>query len=102
MVTRHSLSGYVPSPILVWEPRLDGSDPLVGGPWPADRGDDIEVEVVVDGVVVDGAVHRFPYRVSVMGPVPDGSVPGLLIDAALRTTGRAAALLTSVVPPAFG
>ena len=62
VVTRHSLTGYVPSPILVWEPRLDDADPLVGGPWPAGRGDDIEVEVVVDGVVVDGSDPKLPVR----------------------------------------
>ncbi len=102
VVTRHSLTGYVPSPIIVWEPRSDRPGPLTGGPWPSDRSEDIEVEVVVDGVVVDGATRRFTYPVTVMPPAADGSVPDLLVDVALRTTGRAAALLTSVVPVAIG
>lgn len=101
VVTRHSLEGYVPSPIIVWEPSGAEPGPLTGGPWPTDREADIAVDVRIEGVVVDGRTLDVDYRVSLMGPDGSGSGGPGVVDAAVATVGRAADLLllgTVVVP----
>ncbi len=55
VVTRHSLQGYVPAPIIVWEPEIDLSG-----------NDEVQFDITVDGVRADGETHRFDYRVSVV------------------------------------
>ncbi len=109
VVARLSLQGYVPSPIIVWEPATDlgsvdtGSD--VGDVEPeAEAEEDTEtgvlqtkpaydttVDVVVDGVVVDGTEVRFSYSVTILGTegaAPDPDRTGFEFVAALA--GRAA------------
>lgn len=101
VVTRHSLPGYVPSPIIVWEPNpaVAGTPAaLVGGSWPDGRGRDLTVDVVVDGVLVDGVATRFEYQVSLMAPTPSASGAGTVVDLAIRATGRATGLLTAAIP----
>ncbi len=110
VVTRHSLPGYVPAPIVVWEPDPSSDDgaevealatALTGGPWPSGRQADLDVDVRIDGVVVDGVERSFTYRVSVMEPA--GTSPGgVLIDAALQGAARAATLLATAVPALAG
>lgn len=58
VVTRLSLQGYVPAPIIVWEPAVD---------FEAKADRDITYEISVDGVVVDGVEKDFSYSVTVMG-----------------------------------
>ncbi len=66
VVARLSQPGYVPAPILVWEPvAILGSDDTAD-----DTANDITFDVVVDGVVVDGAEVAFSYSVTVMGESP--------------------------------
>ncbi len=98
VVTRHSLPGYVPSPIVVWEPDPAAWAVLAGEGWPDGRRDDLTIRVRVEGVVVDGATRHFDYDVTLMAPPGFGSGNGLVIDAALRTTDRAAGLLASLAP----
>ncbi len=105
VVTRHSLPGYVPSPIIVWEP--DPADPstplpLTGGPWPDGRAGDLTVQVVVDGVSIDGVAHRFEYEVSLVAPSEPESGAGAVLDVAIRTVGRASSLLTVANPVISG
>lgn len=91
VVARLSLQGYVPSPIIVWEPATD----LGPVDAEADVGDvhlgtgegeaagsgvlltkpayDTTVDVVVDGVVVDGTEVRFSYSVTILGT--EGETP---------------------------
>ncbi len=105
VVTRHSLPGYVPSPIIVWEP--DPADPstplpLTGGSWPDGRVRDLTVQVVVDGVSIDGVAHRFDYEVSLVAPSEPESGAGAVLDVAIRTVGRASSLLTVANPVVSG
>ncbi len=87
VVTRHSLAGYVPSPIIVWEPdpdlwpRLAGSDSQVG-PGETDGGveGDLVVEVTVKGVDIDGLTRDFSYEVVI---IPQQSSNELLVDFAI-------------------
>jgi uncharacterized protein YkwD len=100
VVTRHSLAGYVPSPIIVWEPDPADLPALVGAGWPDGPGSsaDIEAVVAVTGVVVEGRTVDFTYRVSVMAP-EEPSLDGVrMVEAALRRAGRAADLLTATIP----
>lgn len=101
VVTRHSLPGYVPSPIIVWEPspaETGAAAALAGGSWPDGRSRDLTVEVVVDGVLVDGVATRFAYEVSLMAPVSSSSGAGTVIDVAIRSAGRATGVLTAAIP----
>lgn len=105
VVTRHSLSGYVPSPIIVWEPDLaEAGDlaALVGGPWPEGRSDDLSVDVVIDGVVVGGVSRSFQYQVSLMEPARGPVGAGAAVGLAIRTASRATGLLTAAVPATLG
>ncbi len=89
IVARLSLSGYVPAPIIVWEPVADPGpvdlafDPgVVEGEaaqegrsddvWPIDldAAYDTSYDIVVSGVVVDGAEVSFEYSVVIMGDEP--------------------------------
>ncbi|MEM9561136.1 MAG: CAP domain-containing protein [Actinomycetota bacterium] len=104
VVTRHSLAGYVPAPIVVWEPDASASGEaaalataLTGDSWPAGRTADLDVEVRVDGVVIDGTERSYTYRISVMAPDRTGP-GGVLIDTALQGAARAATLLATAVP----
>ncbi len=94
VVARLSLEGYVPSPIIVWEPVADpGSDDSLVGNGAIDEraaragevGDDFfrldpaydtEFDIVVSGVVVDGAEVGFSYTVTVMGDEAAPTVAG--------------------------
>ncbi len=119
VVARLSLQGYVPSPIIVWEPVADpGSDDFeidtggvedgaAGGEVASDGHLDLDAaydaayDIVVAGVVVDGVEVSFSYSVTVMGdePVPaPGDRPGVA-DFAVRAAGRAA---RAVVVAALG
>ncbi len=64
IVARHSKQGYVPAPIIVWEPVADL------GSQAADAAYDTEYLVVVGGVVVDGAEVSFSYPVTLIGDEP--------------------------------
>jgi uncharacterized protein YkwD len=94
IVARLSLQGYVPSPIIVWEPVADpgpvdlrfspgGADdetassdqPEPSGPIDLDAEYDTSYDIVVSGVVVDGAEVSFEYTVVVMGDKPRPSSP---------------------------
>ncbi len=97
IVARLSEQGYVPSPIIVWEPVADpGSADSSIDAGVADRGADRDggsgdgalivdsaydttVDIVVSGVVVDGAEVSFSYSVTIMGDEPSigriGSYP---------------------------
>ncbi|MGI9595011.1 MAG: CAP domain-containing protein [Acidimicrobiales bacterium] len=88
VVARLSQKGYVPSPIIVWEPVADpGSDDpstdagVVGtgaareglagdGLLTIDAAYDTSIDIVIAGVVVDGAEVSFFYSVVVMGDEP--------------------------------
>jgi hypothetical protein len=74
VVTRHSLQGYVPAPIIVWEPDPQAWPVLVGDAEPTA---DLRVEIVIDGVVVDETIQRFAYEVIVVD-AQDRAVPGLV------------------------
>lgn len=89
VVTRLSLQGYVPAPIIVWEPAADL------GPSASGTSYDVTYEVVVDGVIVDGAEVSFSYSVTIMGdqPAPVGDAPSGVAGMASRTAGRAAKVI---------
>jgi uncharacterized protein YkwD len=108
VVTRLSLEGYVPSPIIVWEPdpadlpqlRGEGVDP--GGVAP---GPDLVVDVEVTGVVVDGARVDFAYQVVLVG----SDRPGFELDLgqspvaeAVRLTVTGAAWVMAAAVPGPG
>ncbi len=113
VVARLSLQGYVPSPIIVWEPVADpgldeprpgtgddGSGAVDGeaaesGYLDLDAAYDATYDIVVDGVVVDGAEVSFSYSVTIMGTdaaQPD-EAPSGVADVAARAADRAARLL---------
>ncbi len=95
IVARLSKKGYVPSPIIVWEPVADPGpvdpdiDPGVADGEAAEEGEseqpgllafdaayDTTYDIVVSGVVVDGAEVSFVYSVVVMGDEPRPSAVG--------------------------
>jgi hypothetical protein len=96
VVARLSLQGYVPAPIIVWEPALPpGWDP---------SGDDFTFDAVfditVEGVVVDGVETGFSYSVTVMGdgPAPVGGGEDTNpFDYAFGVTGRAVRGIAAVM-----
>lgn len=115
VVARLSQQGYVPAPIIVWEPEADSgsvdSDSANGEieheAAAADdvdydvvrtaAVDDIDYDVVVAGVVVDGAEVSFSYTVTVLGSRPSSVPFGLPIDPvqlAFRATGEVVKDLT--------
>lgn len=96
IVTRHSVPDYVPSPIIVWEPDPVAVPALVGHDDSHTGGADIEVDVVVAGVEIDGRVTDFRYRVTVMPPgAGQGGGPAAGIDLAVS-------LLTAILPAPLG
>ncbi len=120
VVARLSLQGYVPSPIIVWEPVADlGSDDSeidTGGVEDgADSSDgtgdgrveleaayDATYDIVVDGVVVDGVEVSFSYSVTIMGdrPVPSpGDEPGIADLAAKAAGGAARVVILAALGP---
>ena len=110
VVARLSQQGYVPAPIIVWEPEADsGSDdtePARGGAADGatgggDLGDEVvqlaaahdtSYDIVVDGVIVDGAEVSFAYTVTIMAD-DDGldpfRFPTSPMQLAFRATGEA-------------
>lgn len=119
IVARLSLQGYVPSPIIVWEPvadpgsgdsGLDVGDVEYGaaageranpGTLRFDAAYDTTFDIVVDGVIVDGAEVSFSYSVTVMGDKPrtaaeDNGSDGF--DLAFRVAGRAVKGIATIMP----
>lgn len=99
VVARLSQKGYVPLPIIVWEPvpdpGSDDSDSLV-----IDAAYDTTVDVFVDGVIVDGAEVGFAYSVIILGERPEplpGDDGADRLDVALRAAGQAARGLATIV-----
>lgn len=110
IVARLSQQGYVPAPIIVWEPEADtGSDDpdlaqggandgvadkdnTGNGAVVTSAADDISYDIVVAGVVVDGAEVGFAYTVTVLG-TDDGlrrfELPIDPVQLAFRATGEA-------------
>ena len=103
VVTRLSLEGYVPSPIIVWEPDPGDLPQLRGEGVDPDgeaAGPDLVVDVEVGGVVVDGAPADFAYRVILVGSDRPGNGlgPSLALDAVRWTAGGAGRVLAAVAP----
>ncbi|MEM7271572.1 MAG: CAP domain-containing protein [Actinomycetota bacterium] len=73
VVARLSQQGYVPAPIIVWEP-VEGSLP-----GRTDADSDLDYRIQVAGVVVDGVETTFAYTVTAMADRP-GRRNGLPID----------------------
>lgn len=76
VVTRLSLQGYVPAPILVWEPVIDAAG--LGGVNDGSSGDggpspafDTTYDIVIEGVTVDGQELEFSYAVTIIGDRAD-------------------------------
>lgn len=85
VVARLSQQGYVPAPIIVWEP-LEGALPGRN-----DHTVDVDYQIRVRNVVVDGRSVDFEYTVTVMADVPEAD-NGLTLDPvqlAFRITGLA-------------
>ncbi|MEM7322260.1 MAG: CAP domain-containing protein [Actinomycetota bacterium] len=115
VVARLSQQGYVPAPILVWEPEAgSGSGDTASANGVTEDGaaagegtgngavltaavDDIDYDIVVAGVVVDGAEVSFSYTVTVLGSGDRDDRFDLPIDPvqlAFRATGEAVRDLT--------
>lgn len=116
VVARLSQQGYVPAPIIVWEPEADsGSADTESATGEADDAvagiddvgndvvrtsatDDISYDIVVADVVVDGVEVSFAYTVTVLG-TGQGLDPFQLpldpVQLAFRATGEAVRDLTA-------
>ena len=116
VVARLSQQGYVPAPIIVWEPEAgSGSVDTESVTGETDDGeasvdgvgnnivrlsapDDISYDIVVAGVVVDGAEVSFSYTVTVLGAgrgLDPFQLPIDPVQLAFRATGEAVRDLTA-------
>ena len=116
VVARLSQQGYVPAPIIVWEPEADSGsvdtksvtgetdeevasvDGIGNNVVRLSAAHDISYDIVVAGVVVDGAEVSFLYTVTVLGSgraLDPFQLPIDPVQLAFRATGEAVRDLTA-------